>query len=468
MYQAPSDRIVEILHREPASDPIGVYGWVRSRRDSKAGVSFIDLSDGSCLQGLQIVVPSDLENYSEVLERAVLGASIRVTGQLVASQGRGQAVEVQASEVAIIGDCDPEHFPIQKQHTSLEHLRSIPHLRIRTRTFQAIMRIRSYLAHSVHSFFASQGFAWVHTPIITASDCEGAGAMFRVSTLDADQPPRNEQGNIDWSQDFFGREAWLTVSGQLEGETYACGLGRVYTFGPTFRAENSNTSRHLSEFWMIEPEMAFCDLDGNRHLAGAFLRSVIGNTLQACEDDITFLERQLPSARGLRRNLDVIANKDLRHITYDEAIERLIASGKSFEFPVHWGIDLQAEHERFLVDTVFKGPVAVTNYPKEIKAFYMRLDDNHRTVAAMDVLVPRMGELIGGAQREDRLDILRQRLHESGLDPEAYTDYLDLRRFGSVPHAGFGLGFERLVCLVTGASNIRDVIPYPRTPGHCP
>ncbi|TVR42957.1 MAG: asparagine--tRNA ligase [Planctomycetota bacterium] len=463
-------RVRSLLATPPPSDAAGIavelHGWVRSRRDSKAGLSFIDLNDGSSLQGIQIVAPAELANYQELLRRAHLGASIAVQGRLVASQGRGQSVEVLAERMTIIGDCDLETFPIQKQQTSLEHLRSLPHLRARTRTFQSIMRIRSELALAVHRFFGERNFYYVHTPIISASDCEGAGAMFRVSTLDLAAPPRQPDGAIDWAQDFFGREAWLTVSGQLEGETYACGLGNIYTFGPTFRAENSNTPRHLAEFWMIEPEMAFCDLDGNRALAEEFVRQVVSDACERCPAEIEFLEKQW--ARGLRQSLEDLCASDFAHLSYDEAIDRLIKSGKRFEFPVSWGVDLQAEHEKFLVEVAMKKPVVITDYPKDIKAFYMRLNDDGRTVAAMDVLVPRMGELIGGAQREDRLEMLLARLQEHGLQADDYAPYLDLRRFGSVPHAGFGLGFERLVCLVSGVQNIRDAIPYPRTPGHCP
>lgn len=457
-------RLADVLASPPPTseegEPISVSGWVRSRRDSKAGVSFIDLVDGSTLTGLQVVAPSELVEYEDVVKHLTTGCSIAVEGQLLASPGRGQAVEVRASAVRLLGAADPEAYPIQKQATSLEHLRTIPHLRSRTRTMQAVMRVRSELAHAIHSFFHERGFVLIHTPIITASDCEGAGAQFRVTTLDP------TAGKANFADDFFGREAHLTVSGQLEGETQACALRDIYTFGPTFRAENSNTARHLSEFWMVEPEMAFCDLDGDCAVAEDFVRTVISQAIDRCAPELELLEKQ--HSRGLRKTLDQTVAKEFARVTYTEAVERLEKSGKSFEFPVAWGSDLQSEHERFLVEQVFRKPVIVTDYPREIKAFYMRANDDGRTVAALDVLVPGMGELIGGSQREERLGHLEARLDEAGLDHAAYREYLDLRRFGSVPHAGFGLGFERLVCLVTGMTNIRDVIAYPRYPGHCP
>ncbi len=458
-------RIAQVLAAPApaAPTPITVCGWARSRRDSKAGISFVDLSDGSALAGLQIVVPATLTDYAELIKRIHTGTSLRVDGKLVASQGRGQTVEVQAEHVEIIGDCDPEKFPIQKQATSLEHLRALPHLRARTRTFQAIMRVRSALAQAVHRFFSGRGFTCVHTPIITGGDCEGAGKQFRVTTFDPAEAPRTADGAVDWAQDFFGREVHLTVSGQLEGETYACGMGDIYTFGPTFRAENSNTPRHLAEFWMIEPEMAFCDLDGDRAVACDFVRFTVAEAVRLCPTEIEFLEKQ--QSPGLRASLETLAGSDFAHLTYTDAIAALKKSGKKFEFPVEWGVDLQSEHERFLVEQVCRKPVVVTNYPKEIKAFYMRVDPDGRTVSAMDVLVPRMGELIGGSQREERHDVLVARMQEMHLDPARYAAYLDLRRFGTVPHAGFGLGFERLLVYVCGLSNIRDAIPYPRAPG---
>ncbi len=463
------DRIRDLLSSGPPpadGRPVVVCGWARSRRDSKAGVSFIDLSDGSCLAGIQVVVPAAMPAYAEVTRLIHTGTAVSVTGRLVPSPGRNQSVEIQADAITVVGACDPERYPIQKQATSLEFLRSIPHLRARTRTFQAIHRVRSVLAFAVHRFFQERHFTCVHTPIITAGDCEGAGKQFHVTTLDLEHPPRASGEGIDWSQDFFAQPVHLTVSGQLEGETFACGMGDIYTFGPTFRAENSNTPRHLAEFWMIEPEMAFCDLEGDRQLAVDFVRCTVRDALAACAPELEFLEKQ--QAPGLCAQLQQLVTVDFAELTYDQAIAILAKAGRRFEYPVSWGCDLQAEHERYLVEEHCRSPLVVSHYPKDIKAFYMRLDDDGRTVAAMDVLVPRMGELIGGSQREDRLDVLEQRMAAAGLDPGRYQAYLDLRRFGSVPHAGFGLGFERLVCLVTGTQNIRDVIPYPRTPGHCP
>ncbi len=430
-----------------------VCGWIRSRRDSKAGVSFIDCNDGSSITGLQIVVPATMPGYDELLQRAQLGASIRAEGQVVPSQGRGQAVELQAERVEVLGEVDPELYPIQKQKMSLEHLRSIPHLRARTRTMQAVMRVRSYLALAMHRFFADRGFTYLHTPIITSGDCEGAGEQFRVTT-------HQTGSSATAAEDFFAREAFLTVSGQLEGETYACGMGEVYTFGPTFRAEHSNTSRHLAEFWMIEPEMPFCDLDEDVELACDFVSALIAGTVRDCADELAVLEKQAPGLTGrLQKQLDA----GYARVSYTEAIERLAKAGRAVE----WGRDPGTENERFLVEKMFRKPLVVTDFPAGIKAFYMRHNDDGRTVAAMDVLVPGMGELIGGSQREERLDVLEEHMRRSGLDPELYRPYLDLRRFGSVPHAGFGLGFERLLCLVTGMQNVRDVMPYPRTHGHC-
>jgi len=463
-------KIGELLAMDPPHEgeevPVSFAGWVRSRRDSKAGLSFIDVGDGSSIAKMQVVADAALPNYTDEVLRCHIGCSIAVDGRLVASRGRGQAVEIQADAVRLVGECDPDDYPIQKQATSLEHLRTVPHLRGRTRTFQAIMRVRSELAFAVHDFFRERGFCYLHTPIVTASDCEGAGELFRVTALDPGDPPRGADGAVSWAEDFFAREAFLTVSGQLEGEAYACGMGDVYTFGPTFRAENSNTSRHLAEFWMIEPEVAFCDLDGDRELACDFVRAVVGRALERCDEELEFLEKQ--QVRGLRGSLEDLAGAEYRHLTYDDAVAILEKSGKKFEYPVAWGHDLQSEHEHFLTEKYCRGPVVVTDWPKDIKAFYMRLNDDARTVAAMDVLVPRMGELIGGSQREERHDVLVERMRSSGLDPARLAHYLDLRRFGTVPHAGFGLGFERLVCLVTGTANVRDVIPYPRTPGHCP
>jgi asparaginyl-tRNA synthetase len=463
-------RIAEILRGEvPAPGegrPVEVAGWVRSRRDSKGGFSFLDLADGSTVAGLQIVVDARLPNYASEVLHLGTGAAVAVRGRLVASQGRGQRVEVQAETVTVHGGCDPAAYPLQKQATSMEHLRGIPHLRARTRSVQAIMRVRAAASHAIHDFFRGRGFLYLHTPIITAADCEGAGEQFRVTTLPADDPPRGADGRVDATRDFFGRPAYLTVSGQLEGETYACAMGDIYTFGPTFRAEPSTTPRHLAEFWMVEPEMSFCDLAGDVALAIDFVRAVLRSVLDGCDAELELLERH--QAPGLRAELARLAGADVARLTYAEAIAVLGRSGQRFDHPVGWGHDLQTEHERFLVERHCRGPVVITDYPQEIKAFYMRLNDDGRSVAAMDLLVPRMGELIGGSQREERLEVLLGRLRGAGLDPAAFGPYLDLRRFGSVPHAGFGLGFERLVCLLTGTANIRDVIPFPRTPGHCP
>jgi len=444
----------------PGSDCL-VQGWIRTRRDSK-GISFLEINDGSCLANLQIVL-QDLPNFGEIDTKLSTGAAISVRGELIESPAKGQKFELKVSELSVVGECDPETFPLQKKRHSNEYLRTIGHLRPRTNTFGAVFRVRSAAALAVHRFFDQQGFVYVHTPIISASDCEGAGKMFRVTTLDAAAPPKTPEGKIDHSQDFFGKESFLTVSGQLEGEIFATALGNVYTFGPTFRAENSNTPRHLAEFWMIEPEMAFCDLNGNMEIAEAFVRSVISSVLNTCEEDLAFFDKWVEP--GIVNSLRSVAEARFQRMPYTEAIEILKKSGKSFEFPVEWGVDLQTEHERFLSEEYVKGPVFLTNYPKEIKAFYMRLDEGGKTVSAMDLLVPRLGEIIGGSQREEREDILRGRIRDAGLNEEDYWWYLELRKFGSVPHAGFGLGFERLVMYLTGMQNIRDVIPFARTPG---
>jgi asparaginyl-tRNA synthetase len=443
---------------------IKVCGWVRTRRDSKAGFSFIELNDGSCFANLQLVVPAKLDNYNSEITQLFPGSSIAVDGELVASQGGGQSVEIQAETVKVFGFADPEKYPIGKQRVSFERLRELAHLRPRTNTFGAIARIRHALAMATHKFFAGRDFLYLHTPIITASDCEGAGEMFQVTTLDQDQPPRDKQGKIDYKQDFFGRKANLTVSGQLEGELYACALGNIYTFGPTFRAENSNTRRHLAEFWMIEPEMAFADLNDDAQLAEDYLKYLFSYVLKHCREDLEFFNQRI--AKGLIERLTTLATAPFQRITYTEAIAILEASGSAFDYPVKWGIDMQSEHERYLTEQHFSGPVIVTDYPKEIKSFYMRLNDDNKTVAAMDVLLPEVGEIIGGSQREDRLELLEERMQEAGIEPESYWWYLDLRRFGSVPHAGFGLGFERMVQFCTGMHNIRDVIPFPRTPNN--
>ncbi|MEZ4263784.1 MAG: asparagine--tRNA ligase [Polyangiaceae bacterium] len=444
---------------------VRVRGWVRTRRDSKAGLSFIHVSDGSCFDPIQVVAPSTLANYEAEIAKLTSGCSIEAEGTLVASQGKGQAFEIQADAVEVVGTVDdPERYPIQPKAHSLEFLREVAHLRPRTNTFGAVARVRHTMAQAIHRYFHERGFVWVTTPIITASDCEGAGQMFRVSTLDLANLPRTPDGKVDFSQDFFGKEAFLTVSGQLAVEGYCLALSKVYTFGPTFRAENSNTTRHLAEFWMIEPEIAFADLAADADLAEDFLKYVIGAVLTERPDDMKFFADRIEKTAISR--LEKVAAERFERIEYAEAVRLLQASGKKFEFPAAWGADLQTEHERYLTEEKIGRPVVVMNYPAEIKAFYMRLNDDEKTVAAMDVLTPGMGEIIGGSQREERLDVLEQRLAAHKLDPEAYSFYLDLRRYGTVPHAGFGLGFERLVAYVTGVGNIRDAIPYPRTPGH--
>ncbi|HNM43249.1 asparagine--tRNA ligase [Plasticicumulans sp.] len=444
--------------------PVTVQGWVRTRRDSKAGLSFVAVHDGSCFDAIQCVVPDTLANYrSEVLHLGS-GCSVRVTGTLVASGGKGQTVEVQADTLTVIGLVeDPETYPVQPKPHTFEYLRTVAHLRPRTNTFGAVARVRHCLAQAIHRFFSAHGYCWVHTPIITASDCEGAGELFRVSTLDFANLPRTAEGRIDYAQDFFGREAFLTVSGQLNVEAYCLALSRVYTFGPTFRAENSNTSRHLAEFWMVEPEIAFADLAADADLAEALLKSVFRAVLDERGDDLAFFDDRI--LKGCIARLEALVEQPFARIDYSEAVRVLEGCGEPFQFPVTWGADLQSEHERFLAERHVGGPVVVMNYPKAIKSFYMRLNDDGRTVAAMDVLAPGIGEIIGGSQREERLDVLDARMRECGLDPAGYGWYRDLRRYGTVPHAGFGLGFERLVSYVTGMANVRDVIPFPRTPG---
>jgi asparaginyl-tRNA synthetase len=440
-----------------------LQGWVRTRRDSKGGFSFLEINDGSCFGNVQVIAESALPNYqSEVLHLSV-GASVSVEGAVQASPAKGQATEVRASKISVLGQADPATYPLQKKGHSMEFLREIAHLRPRSNTFGAVMRVRHQVCRSIHEFFWENGFYYVHPPIITASDAEGAGQMFRVTTLDYSKPPKDEGGVVDFSKDFFHKGTYLTVSGQLEAEAFACSMGKVYTFGPTFRAENSNTSRHLAEFWMVEPEMAFYQLEDNMDLAEAFLKRIFHDVLQKCGDDMQFFkDRVEPTAIS---TLEGIVNSKFVRLSYTEAVDVLTKSGQTFEFPVKWGIDLQSEHERFLTEQHFKSPVILTDYPKTIKAFYMRLNDDDRTVRAMDVLVPRVGEIIGGSQREERLDVLRSRMAEQKLDELHYWWYLDLRRFGTVPHAGFGLGLERTVQFVTGMGNIRDVIPFPRVPG---
>jgi asparaginyl-tRNA synthetase len=452
-------RIRDILSGSLTGDTVTVCGWVRTRRESK-GFAFIALSDGSSQETLQIVVPEETAAFSS-LPRCNTGAAIEVRGILRESPGKGQRVEVEASVIEVFGEADPLTYPLQKKGHTLEFLREIGHLRPRTNTLGAVFRVRNILAAAVHEFFQSRGFIWVHTPIITASDCEGAGELFTVTTLDPDNPPRND-GTVDFSRDFFGRRAFLTVSGQLEAEFLAMSMGRVYTFGPTFRAENSNTTRHLSEFWMIEPEMAFADLGDDMRLAEDFFRGLCRAVLERGEREIAFLEKQYKTIS--LAELGRLAEQAFVHISYTDAVRDLEKANMKFEFPVKWGADLQSEHERYLTDKIYGGPVIVTDYPREIKAFYMRLNEDEGTVAAMDVLVPKIGEIIGGSQREERLAVLEERMRQAGVPRENLEWYLDLRRFGSAPHAGFGLGFERMVQYVTGMHNIRDVIPCPRAP----
>jgi asparaginyl-tRNA synthetase len=448
---------------EAVGKKVLLRGWVRTRRDSKGGFSFIELNDGSCFGNVQILAEAALPNYESDILKLGVGSSIAVEGEVLASPAKGQATEVKASAICVYGTADPATYPMQKKGHSMEFLREQAHLRPRSNTFGAVTRVRSQICRSIHEFFGENGFYYVQPPIITASDCEGAGQMFRVTTLDLAKPPRNDAGEIDFSRDFFGKGTYLTVSGQLEAEAYACALGKVYSFGPTFRAENSNTSRHLAEFWMIEPEMAFYTLEDNMELAEAFLKRIFSDALSKCADDMAFFNERIE--KTAISTLEGIVKSAFVRCSYTEAVDILLKSGQTFEFPVKWGIDLQSEHERFLTEKHFQSPVILYDYPRGIKAFYMRLNDDGKTVRAMDVLVPRVGEIIGGSQREERLDVLQTRMAEQHLSAEAYWWYLDLRRFGTVPHAGFGLGLERTVQFVTGMGNIRDVIPFPRVPG---
>ena len=441
-----------------------LQGWIRTRRDSKGGFSFLELNDGSCLANIQIVADGKLSNYDSEVKHLSPGCSVTVRGEVKPSGGAEQATELHATEVVVHGWADPETYPLQKKRHTLEKLREWAHLRPRTNTMGAVMRVRNRICRSIHDFFQDEGFLYVHTPIITASDCEGAGEMFRVSTIDPANPPRTAEGKVDYAQDFFGKPAFLTVSGQLEGEIYATALGKIYTFGPTFRAENSNTSRHLAEFWMVEPEAAFFELDDNMALAERFLKRIVNDVLRDCPEDMQFFHERIDNT--VLTALETVRDREFLRLSYTEAIELLEKSGEEFEFPVRWGADLQAEHERYLTEKKFNAPVILYDYPRGIKAFYMRVNDDGKTVRAMDVLVPRVGEIIGGSQREERLDVLIERMKEQGLNPDDYWWYLDLRRFGTVPHAGFGLGLERMVQFVTGMANIRDVIPFPRTPGN--
>ena len=452
-------RVKDILGRESAGGQVQVQGWVKTRRSSGA-VSFIQISDGSTLTDLQIVVEQSSPDYA-LVENLNTGCSVTAVGELVESEGRNQKYEIKASRLEVLGQADPEEYPLQKKRHTLEFLREIAHLRPRTNTFGAMARVRNTMAYAIHSFFQQRGFQYIQTPMITASDAEGAGSMFRVTTLDLQDPPRRD-GLVDAAEDFFGRPTYLTVSGQLEAEIFALALSDVYTFGPTFRAENSNTSRHLAEFWMVEPEVAFCDLDGLAELAEDFLKFVFSQALDKCPEDMAFFNRWYDDSTI--ETLEGIVNSNFERLTYTEAVRLLESSGESFEYPVSWGLDLQSEHERYITEKRVGKPVVVTDYPREIKAFYMRLNDDGETVRAMDVLVPRIGEIIGGSQREERQDVLLERMKQSGLDAENYWWYLDLRRYGTVPHAGFGLGFERTVQFATGMQNIRDVIAFPRTP----
>jgi asparaginyl-tRNA synthetase len=460
--------IKDVLAGKPGvGEPVTVEGWVRTRRDSKAGLSFLQVHDGSCFEPVQVVAEASLPNYQSEVLHLTTHCAVRVEGTLAESQGKGQRFEVKAAKVEVVGWVEnPDHYPVSAKRHTFEYLRSVAHLRPRTNTFGAVARVRHTLAMAVHRYFHDRGFFWVHTPIITASDAEGAGAMFRVSTLDLANLPRDDRGQVDFTTDFFGKPAYLTVSGQLNVEAYCLALSRVYTFGPTFRAENSNTTRHLAEFWMIEPEIAFADLRDDADLAEDFLKAIFRTLLEERADDMAFFAEHID--KECVRRVEAFVASSFERMDYGDAIKALQsarAKGQAFEFPVAWGADLQSEHERYLTETLVGRPVVVMNYPKEIKAFYMRLNDDGRTVAAMDVLAPGIGEIIGGSQREERLDVLDARLDELGLPREPYGWYRDLRRYGTVPHAGFGLGFERTVVYATGMANIRDVIPFPRTPG---
>jgi asparaginyl-tRNA synthetase len=453
---------VKQAFKSPVGSEIALRGWVRSRRDSK-GVTFIELNDGSRFKSMQLVVEAGAIS-DETLKQVTTGSSIEAIGQLVESPAKGQAVELKVTAIQVYGSADPATYPLQKKGHTLEFLREISHLRVRSNTFGAAFRVRNALTHAIHLFFQERDFLYVQTPVITTSDCEGAGQMFNVTTLNMQQPPRTADGKVDWQQDFFAKPAYLTVSGQLEGEIFASAFSKVYTFGPTFRAENSNTPRHLAEFWMIEPEMAFYQLNDNMRLAEEFLKYIIRYVLEQCREDLEFFNQFIE--KSVLATLEHVAESDFGHMSYSDAVAELKKSGKTWEFPVQWGNDLQTEHERYLSEEVFKKPVIVTDYPKDIKAFYMRLNEDDKTVRAMDVLVPRVGEIIGGSQREERYEVLLRRLRETGLDEKPYWWYLDLRRYGTVPHSGFGLGLERMMMYLTGLKNIRDVIPFPRTPGN--
>ncbi|MBE9207809.1 asparagine--tRNA ligase [Nostoc sp. LEGE 06077] len=454
-------RIAEILRSGQPDESLVVQGWVRTKRDLK-GFAFIEVNDGSSLANLQVVINQNLPDFEAILKKLNTGASVEVNGVLVASQGKGQRIELKAEAVKVYGEADPETYPLQKKRHSFEFLRTIGHLRSRTNSFGAVFRVRNACSTAIHQFFQERGFLWVHTPIITASDCEGAGELFSVTNLDLKNVPRTDNQAVDYSQDFFAKPTYLTVSGQLEAEVMAMAFSNVYTFGPTFRAENSNTSRHLAEFWMVEPEMAFCDLEGDMDLAEAFLKHIFNYVLEKCPEDMEFFNERID--KTVLATAENIINNQFERLTYTDAIKLLEKADVKFDYPVSWGLDLQSEHERYLAEQLFKKPVIVTDYPAQIKAFYMRLNEDEKTVRAMDILAPKIGEIIGGSQREERLDVLERRIIAQDMKPEDLWWYLDLRRFGTVPHAGFGLGFERLVQFMTGMGNIRDVIPFPRTP----
>ena len=454
--------VVEARRPETVGREVRLQGWIRTRRDSKGGFSFLELNDGSCLASIQVIADAQLPNYESEIKHLSAGCSVTIEGEVKSSPAKGQATEVHARRVQVHGWSDAERYPLQKKQHSFEFLRTLAHLRPRTNTFGAITRVRNCVSRSIHEFFQEEGFLYIHSPIITASDCEGAGEMFKVTTLDPAKVAR-QNGTIDYSQDFFHKPSYLTVSGQLNAEIFACSMGKVYTFGPTFRAENSNTSRHLAEFWMVEPEMAFFELPDNMRLAEAFLKRIFRDVLSQCAEDMQFFNERIDNT--VLQTLEEIIASDFVQLPYTEAIGLLEKSDQKFEFPVAWGKDLQAEHERYLTEQVFKKPVILFDYPRSIKPFYMRVNDDGKTVRAMDILVPKVGEIIGGSQREERLEVLESRMKEQGLNPEAYWWYLDLRRYGTVPHSGFGLGLERVVQFITGMGNIRDVIPFPRTPG---
>ncbi|EDX74977.1 asparaginyl-tRNA synthetase [Coleofasciculus chthonoplastes PCC 7420] len=453
--------IAQLLRTGQPDETVTIQGWVRTKRELKE-FAFMEVNDGSCLANLQVILNPDVPDYQTTLQRVNTGASVEVAGVLVPSPGKGQRIELRANSVQVYGEADPATYPLQKKRHSFEFLRTIGHLRSRTNTIGAVLRVRNACANAIHQFFQERGFLWIHSPIITASDCEGAGELFTVTNLNLNEIPKTEDQLVDFSQDFFGRQAYLTVSGQLQAEVMAMTFGNVYTFGPTFRAENSNTSRHLAEFWMVEPEMAFCDLQGDMDLAEEFLKYVFSSVLENCPEDMEFFNKRIDNS--VLATADNIINNQFERITYTDAIAQLEKADRKFEYPVEWGTDLQSEHERYLAEELFQKPVIVSDYPVGIKAFYMRLNEDGKTVAAMDVLAPKIGEIIGGSQREERLDVLQQRIQNQGMNPEEFWWYLDLRRYGTVAHAGFGLGFERLVQFMTGMGNIRDVIPFPRTP----